>query len=40
MNDDALTHLAGNYYLQSYDVEMTTPELRTINASMIEVFGE
>lgn len=40
MNDDALTHLAGNYYLQSYDVEMTTPELRTITASMIEVFGE
>lgn len=28
------------FYLQSYEVEMTTPEYRTISASLIEVFGE
>jgi hypothetical protein len=30
----------GTYYLESYDVQMTSNKLRTITASMIEVFGE
>lgn len=39
-SDNALTHYSGDYYLQNYSVEMTTPELRTISANLIEVFGE
>jgi len=30
----------GKYYLENYSVEMTDHELRTISASLIEVFGE
>jgi hypothetical protein len=30
----------GTYYLESYEVSMTSNELRTVTASMIEVFGE
>jgi|TARA_R110002051_G_C8512765_1_gene466675 hypothetical protein len=30
----------GTYYLESYEVQMTSNELRTVTASMIEVFGE
>lgn len=40
INDNALTHLAGKYYLQSYSVEMTNTDKRTVSARMIEVFGE
>ena len=35
-----LLDIAGTYYLESYEVQMTSNELRTITASMIEVFGE
>jgi phage-related protein len=35
-----LLDLSGTYYLESYDVEMTSDEFRTISASMKEVFGE
>jgi hypothetical protein len=31
---------SGKYYLENYSVELTSDELRTITASMIEVFGE
>lgn len=31
---------AGKYYLENYSVELTSDELRTVSASMIEVFGE
>ena len=40
ISDNTLLHSSGKFYLQSYDVEMTSPEYRTISASMIEVFGE
>jgi hypothetical protein len=40
ISDNYLLGNAGKFYLQSYDVEMTTPEYRTVSASMIEVFGE
>lgn len=30
----------GKYYLESYDVQMSDNQLRTVTASMIEVFGE
>jgi hypothetical protein len=30
----------GTYYLESYEVQMTSNELRTVTASMKEVFGE
>ena len=30
----------GTYYLESYDVQMSDNQLRTVTASMIEVFGE
>lgn len=35
-----LLDTAGTYYLESYDVNMTSNQLRTITASMTEVFGE
>jgi len=35
-----LLDLAGTYYLESFEVNMTSNELRTVTASMIEVFGE
>ena len=35
-----LLDIAGTYYLESFEVVMTSNELRTITASMIEVFGE
>lgn len=35
-----LLDLAGTYYLESYEVQMTSNELRTVTSSMIEVFGE
>ena len=35
-----LLDLVGTYYLQSFEVNMTSNELRTVTASMIEVFGE
>ena len=37
---NVLLDTAGTYYLESYDVNMTSNQLRTITASMIEVFGE
>jgi hypothetical protein len=37
---NALLDLEGNYYLESYDVEMSDDNLRTISASLIEVYGE
>jgi len=40
ITDNTLLINSGKFYLQSYDVEMTTPEYRTVSASMIEVFGE
>lgn len=40
IDDNGLTLYSGNYYLQSYSVEMTSDTRRTIKASMIEVFGE
>lgn len=40
ITDNALTHISGNYYLQSYSVEMSNTDRRTVKASMIEVFGE
>jgi hypothetical protein len=38
--DNELLDIAGKYYLESYDVELTSDKFRTITASMIEVFGE
>lgn len=35
-----LLDLTGTYYLQSFEVNMTSNDLRTITASMTEVFGE
>jgi hypothetical protein len=35
-----LLDIAGTYYLESFEVNMTSNELRTVTASMIEVFGE
>lgn len=35
-----LLDVSGTYYLESFEVNMTSDELRTITASMIEVFGE
>ena len=31
---------SGKFYLENFSVELTSDELRTISASMIEVFGE
>lgn len=40
VNIDANSMLreAGEFYLQTFDVEMTSPEIRTITASLMEVF--
>lgn len=40
ITSNELLDLAGTYYLESFEVSMTSNELRTITASMIEVFGE
>lgn len=40
ISDNSLTLYAGKYYLQSYSVEMTNTDKRTVSARMIEVFGE
>jgi len=40
ISDNALTLHSGNFYLQSYSVEMSDTNKRTVKASMIEVFGE
>lgn len=37
---NSLLDLEGKYYLESYDVEMADNNLRTISASLIEVYGE
>ena len=40
ISDNALTIVSGKFYLQSYSVERSDSDRRTVKASMIEVFGE
>ena len=35
---NTMLRTAGEFYLQNFDVEMTSPEIRTISASLMEVY--
>jgi hypothetical protein len=35
---NGLLRTPGEFYLQTFDVEMTSPEIRTVSAQMIEVY--